>query len=120
MNFTISASSMDDLKAQLHAFLAAPAPAPQAPQAPGMPPLPVWAPAGSKWIPLPGAPALEGPNGETLVVDWSDLSKPGVPPAPIVEGPENQAADAAFLKDVQQTGEQQNAVRQAAIDAAAK
>lgn len=48
----------------------APAPAP-APAAKISRPLPPNAPEGSEWVPLPGAPGLRGPNGETLTVDWT-------------------------------------------------
>lgn len=133
MDFTISATSLDDLKAKLQAFLVAPVAAPVVAPAPtefhstlpliGFPDGSVLHPGNAFGTP----PTVTTPSGQTLQAmvgtgpDGQMAFVPFVAPAPtVVEGPVNQAADAAFLADVQASGEQQNAQRQAAIDAAAK
>jgi hypothetical protein len=45
-------------------------PAPVAVVAPAGRPVPAWAPAGSSWVPMPGAPMLQGPDGAVIAVQW--------------------------------------------------
>jgi len=45
-------------------------PAPVAVAAPAGRPVPAWAPAGSSWVPMPGAPMLQGPDGAVIAVQW--------------------------------------------------
>lgn len=77
MQVTFIAKNAADLEAQLREYLgidgtAAPV-APGTPAAPVKPagrPLPAWAPAGSTWVELPGAPQLRGPDGLPIRVRW--------------------------------------------------
>ncbi len=77
MQITFIASTKADLEAQMLEWLGIDGTA--APVAPGTPPAPVkpagravpaWAPAGSTWVELPGAPQLRGPDGLPIMVRW--------------------------------------------------
>jgi hypothetical protein len=73
MQITFIATGPADLEAQLRQWLGISAAAPVAPAPAAKPagrPLPAWAPAGSTWVELPGAPQLRGPDGLPITVRW--------------------------------------------------
>lgn len=75
MQMTFVADTRAQLEQQMREFLgltAAPAAAsPAAAPAPsGGLPVPEWAPPGSRWLKLPGAPVLVGPDSTTIPVAW--------------------------------------------------
>lgn len=67
MQITFTADTQAALEAQMKAFLTNAAL--QTQYGAGRP-LPSWAPAGSRWVAMPGAPALYGPDGQAIPVVW--------------------------------------------------
>ena len=83
MQITFTAATHAELLQQLREFIgveAAPVqPAPAAPAPAGGLPVPEWAPPGSRWLKLPGAPVLVGPDSVTIPVAWvGSTPTPGV------------------------------------------
>lgn len=102
MQITITATSIADLTAQLRQMLGefspAPTPAPVVSAHVGRT-LPAWAAPGSRWMELPGAPALIGPDGQPVPVAWTpDGPQPGV--ATQNHDAAAEAAGAALLKSL--------------------
>lgn len=85
MQITFTAATHAELLQQLREFLGLAADVPQAAPAPVAPtpsgglPVPEWAPPGSRWLKLPGAPVLVGPDSVTIPVAWvGSTPTPGV------------------------------------------
>ena len=124
MQFIINATSMDDLKTQLQAFLSSSAPSVNNS-------LPVVGfPTGSIFHPgnaMGTQPTVITPDGKvhqatvSIGSDGKEYIIPFVPTGPaITEGPKTSAANATFLASVQAESVAENAQRQAGINAASK
>lgn len=100
-SITFTAPTLRELSQQIIDFVGA-TPAPAAPPAqtqwpkPDSLALPAWAPAGSKWQPMPGAPVLLGPDGAAIPVLWQGGN---ALPGAVVHNrdPAAEAAGAALL-----------------------
>ena len=99
MQITFTADTLTDLVAQIRAFIGdAPATPTSAPAtAPTGRQVPDWAPAGSRWLATPGAPALIGPDGKPIPIDWSG-GIPRLGTATVNRDPAAEAAGEALLQ----------------------
>ena len=101
MQMTFIADTRGALEQQMLEFLGHEAPKPivAAPALPAELPVPDWAPPGSRWLKLPGAPVLVGPNAATIPVAWE-----GATPMPGVlvhrRDEASEAAGAALLQSI--------------------
>jgi len=77
MQITFLAENLSDLTKQLRAFIGDVPVQVQPAHVTGRP-VPSWAPAGAKWVEMPGAPCLTDSSGQTIAVNWvGSMPTPG-------------------------------------------
>lgn len=105
MNITFTAATLADLTKQIRDFLgdAPPVAATANVTSVGISKaIPGWAPPGSSWLAMPGAPVLMGPDGAAISIMWEG-DRP-VPAAPVHnQDADAEAAGAALLASIRGT-----------------
>jgi hypothetical protein len=101
---TFTAANLRELTAQIREFLGdEPSVSASATTAPAAPvskhPPPDWAPPGSAWLEMPGAPVLIGPDGVVVPVKW-DGAKPTPGVFTVNHDAAADAAGAALLASI--------------------